>query len=176
MASRHRSRSKKVLLVGDSRIRHMDLDLNAKDPDFAFICKCLPGANIRKATQVIKETILINNTFSLIILAAGINNVTHLIRKPIKLVRNRFLSVTDTVEFLQQSLQEGLKAIRAATQIPIIICLIVGLHLPTYSPENSRACYQQPIIDQAVHQINQLIYSTNCENHVPTPLIESTIH
>lgn len=56
-----------------SRVRHTDLDLNAWDLDFAFICKCLPGSTIKRVIQVFKETILINITFSLIIIFARIN-------------------------------------------------------------------------------------------------------
>lgn len=171
-----RPRSKKILLAGDSRIRHMDLDLNAKDTDFAYICKCLPGANLKKVVQSVTAIIRHNNTFSLIIIFAGINDVTQLIRKPLKFVRSRFLSVEDTVEHLQQSLNEGLNTIKAATQIPVAFCPIIGLSLPVYSPQNSRAIYQQPIVEESVLQVNQYIYSLNVENHVPTPHIESTIH
>lgn len=76
-----RARSKKILVVGDSRLRHMDLDLNAMDSDFAFICKCLPGGNLWRVMQVAKETILHNNTFFLIIIFAGINDITQLVKK-----------------------------------------------------------------------------------------------
>lgn len=154
----------------------MDLDLNARDPDFAFICKCLPGASIQKSVQVAKETVLINNTFSLIIIFAGVNYVTHLIRKPVKLVRTRFLTTEDTVDYLKSNLDEGLAALKAITQIPVAFCPIIGLDLVTYSPQNTRACYQQPIIDQAVLEVNKHIFSINASNHVPTPLIASTIH
>lgn len=131
---------------------------------------------MRKVIQVTKEAILINNTFSLIVIFCGINDVTHLVRKPVKYVKARFLSIDDTVDHLKQRIDEGLISLRAVTQIPVVFSPLVGLDLAAYSPNNSRACYQQPIIDQSVLQINKYIYSVNSENHVPTPLIESTIH
>lgn len=174
MASRHRS--KKVLLVGDSRVRHLDMDLNSRDAGFAFVCKCLPGANFLTVINKTKRTITQNNTFSMIILLAGINDITELIRQPEKLVRIRFPSVSDTLDYLKSQIDEGVDILHTATQIPFTICPIVGIDLKTYSPIYDQASYQQPIIDQAVCCINKHIYATNALHHIPTPLLESTIH
>lgn len=164
------------MLVGDSRVRHLDLDLNGLDADFAYICKCLPGAGIKRVIQSAMDLIKKNNTFSLIIIFAGINDITQLVRKPLKYVRSRFLTSEDTIDHLHQCLSDGLNTIKAATQIPVVFCPIIGINLPIYSPENSRAIYQQPIVEQSVQRVNQFIYSLNVGNHVPTPHIESTIH
>lgn len=174
MENRHRS--KKVLLVGDSRVRHMDIDLNSRDADFAFVCKCLPGAGFLKVTNKAKEIISRNNTFSMIILLAGINNITELVRHPNKLVKIRFPSVSDSLDYLRGQLDEGIAIMQATTQIPFTICPIVGIDLKVYSSNNDQAWYQQPIVNQAVSCINKYIYSTNASRHIPTPLIESTIH
>lgn len=148
----------------------MDLELNAMDPDFVFICKCLPGANLQKVTQVAKEMIAANNTFSLIVIFAGINDVTQLIRKPMKLVRTRFLSVEDTYDHLKKKIIEGLISIQAVTQIPVVFSPVLGLDLAVYSPLNTRACYQQPIIDQSVLQINKYIYIQSTQRIMCLPL------
>lgn len=82
----------------------------------------------------------------------------------------------DTANYLRQIIDEGLISMQAATQIPVAFTPVLGLDLAVYSPSNTRAIYQQPIIDQSVLQINRYIYSVNAANHVPTPLLESTIH
>lgn len=169
-------RSKKILIIGDSRTRNLDVDLNSMDPDFAFVCKCLPGASFLRVAKQTKEYILLNNTFSMIVIFAGINDITQLIREPVKLVRIRHRSVDETCDYLKAQIKEGMDILRASTQIPITICPIVGLDLEVYSPTNTHAWYEQPIIDQAVHAINRHIYSINVSHHIPTPLIESSIH
>lgn len=172
----YKHRSKKILLVGDSRIRHLDMDLNSRDPGFAFVCKCLPGASFMKVVQKAREIITRNNTFSMIILLAGINDVTELIRQPEKMVKIRFTSVSDTLDHLKAQINEGIEALQNTTQIPITVCPLVGIDLKVYSPINDQATYQQPIVDQAVSSINKYIYSVNVSHHIPTPHLESTIH
>lgn len=172
----NKPRSKKVLLIGDSRTRHLDIDLNSRDPAFAFVCKCLPGANFHKTVQRAREIITRNNTFSMIILLAGINDVTELIRQPEKMVKIRFPSVSDTLDYLKDQIDEGIESLQATTQIPFTICPLVGIDLKVYSPSNDRALYQQPIVDQAISAINKYIYSVNVAHHIPTPHLESTIH
>lgn len=169
-------RSKKILLVGDSRIRHLDVDLNSRDPAFAFVCKCLPGACFLKVVQTTREIIIKNNTFSMIILLAGINDVTELIKQPERMVKIRFSSVNDSLDYLRGKIDEGIETLQNTTQIPFTICPLVGIDLKTYSPTNDQALYQQPIVDQAVCAINKYIYSINKLHHIPTPLLESTIH
>lgn len=164
MESRHRS--KKVLPVGDLRVRHLDMDLNSRDAGFAFVCKCLPGATLLTAIKKTKRIIELNNTFSMIILLAGINDVTELIRQPEKMVRIRFPSVTDTLDYLKNQIDEGVVILQTATQIPFTICPIVGIDLKVYSPINDQALYQQPIVDQAVCCINKHIYATNALHHI----------
>lgn len=169
-------RSKKILLVGDSRLRHLDTILNSMDPNFAFISKCLPGARLNRIIANVKETLLENNTFSLIIILGGINDITKIDSRALWLIKTRFDTVTETVTYVNTEIKDGLVTLQASTQIPVVFCPIVGLDLTVYSPTNTEASLQQPIINQAVKQINQFIYAVNTSNHVPTPLLESTIH
>lgn len=176
MSNTRNYRSKKILLIGDSRTRNLDIDLNSMDPDFAFVCKCLPGASLMRVVKQTREYIQFNNNFSLIVILAGINDVTQLIREPVKIVKIRRPSVSETFDYLKQQIDEGIEILKTTTQIPFTFCPIVGIDLQVYSPANESAWYDQPIINQAVLSINKYIYSINVSHHIPTPLIESTIH
>lgn len=176
MSASKKYRSKKILIIGDSRTRNLDIDLNSMDPNFAFVCKCFTGANFIRVAKQTKEYILLNNSFSMIIILSGINDITQLVREPVKLVKIRNMCVAGTYNHLKLQIDEGMDILSASTQIPITICPIVGLDLHVYSPANNQAWYEQPIINQAVLAVNRYIYSVNVSHYIPTPLIESSIH
>lgn len=169
-------RSKKILLVGDSRIRHLDTILNSMDVNFAFISKCFPGTTISRIVKKTVEILNENNTFSLIIIFGGINDITRIANRPLWIIKPRFDTVNDTVSYVKHHFIEGMDTLRLATQIPVVLCPTIGMDLSTYSPNNTDARDQQHIIEQSIQIINRFIYSVNSENHAPTPLIESTIH
>lgn len=154
----------------------MDINLNSMDPNFAFVSSCFPGARLKKLINKAVETLTTNNTFSLIIVFGGINDITRIANRPLWIIRARFDSITETVNYVEQEIREGLEVLRAATQIPVVFCPTIGIELNRYSPNNADALNQQQIIEQSVKYVNRRIYAINSENHTPTPLLESTIH
>lgn len=139
-------RSKKVLLVGDSRLRHLDTLLNSMDPNFAFIGKSFPGARLNRIIVKTIETLLENNTFSLIIILGGINDITKIANRPLWLIKTRYGSIDETVTHVNSEIRSGLEALKV-TQIPVVFCPVVGLNLAVYSPNNPETSEQQSIID-----------------------------
>lgn len=146
------------------------------DSNFAFIGTCLPGATINRIVKKAVKILAENNTFSLVIILGGIDDITKLASRPLWLVKTRFDNITATVDYVGNEIKTGSEILQASTQIPVVFCPVVGLNLSVYSPMNADAENQQVIIDQAVKRINQYIYSLNAEKYIPTPLLESTIH
>lgn len=141
-------RTKKILLVGDSRLKHLDTLLNSMDPNFAFIGKSFSGARLNRIIDKTIEILTENNTFSLIVILGGINDITKIAKRPLWLIKTRYDSVPETVMQVNDAIKHGQEKLKAATQIPSVFCPVVGLKLAVYSPNNAEASSQQLIIDQ----------------------------
>lgn len=86
-----------ILIVGDSRTRNLEAKVNNASLKLRFTVITLPGANLK---SIMLNTLKLSypNTYQLIIIAGGINNLTRLLHNPSQHAVPRSGSVVDLVE------------------------------------------------------------------------------
>lgn len=166
----------KVLIVGDSRVRHLGERLNRTSLNIRFTVRSLPGANLRRIT--LKALIEVSyEDYHLIILMGGINNLTRLFHNPTRHVVPRHYAVDDLVGITTDEMRLALSRIQNITPTPVVMASLVGIRLVSYSPSYSDILYGlQPIIDTAVNRINCLIRGMNRLNNMMTVDLSSHVH
>lgn len=106
----------------------------------------------------------------------GICDITSLSRLPFKRLTPTYSSVSETVENFERIFAVFRESVSLFTKIPIIVLPIVGVHLLRYSNEDASLHPLQPIIDQAIPLINNIVRTVNGRSGLPTPNIADSIH
>lgn len=168
----------RILCIGDSRLRHLQALLNDNKRDILFSCYIYPGATLghllfhmRKLLQSTRSSY-----YDYILIMGGICDITSLSRQPAKRFTPAYSSVFETVDNFERILAVFRESASLFTQIPIIFLPVVGVHLSNYSGGDISLHRMQPIIDQAIPLINNMIRSVNSLHGIPTPNIADSIH
>lgn len=70
-----------------------------------------------------------------------------------------------------------LESSKAVIHVPVILAPTVGINMTAYAGYHNAALFaQQPIVDNAVTQINRFIRETNAQNGLMTPNTSTCIH
>lgn len=168
----------RIMCIGDSRLRHLQPELNTNLRNLHFVCYVFPGATLGHLSYHARQ-ILMNYTptyFDIILLLGGICDITHLSRYPTRRVIPRYDSVALTMENFERLLSLYRELARLFTNVPIIYTPLVGINLMHYSLEDKSVYPLQPIIDESIPLINKMIKQINQWNGLPSPDIAYTIH
>lgn len=167
----------KVLVVGDSRVRFLQEQLNNTTLNLEFVVFVLPGANFQRIVLKTMVEISMDTDYQLIILIGGINNLTRLHFNPARHIRPRYRNMNSMVYNVTNYMRNGVAQIRQITTTPVVIGSLVGVRLLSYSACRRRELlYQQPLIDGAIVRINCLIRGINRLNDIQTLDLLSHVH
>lgn len=167
----------RILIVGDSRVRNLQEELNATSLNLHFVVFTLPGANFYRICLKAKVEISYDDCYDLILLIGGINNLTRINRHPSYHIMPRYRSVTRLVNSTIDQMVQGVLQLQQITSTPITIPSLVGVRLVSYSPHFWRSLYRlQPIIDTAILQVNNRIRGINRLNNMRTIDLSSHVH
>lgn len=171
-------RQYRILCVGDSRLRHLQLELNDNMRNLQFVCYVFPGATLGHLSYHTRQILMSYSPYyyDFIMLTGGICDITDLTRNPSRRVTPRYNSVASTVENFERLLSLYRESTSLFTDIPIIYAPLVGIHLMRYSLDDNSVYNLQPIIDESIPLINKIIKEINRWNGLPCPDFAYTIH
>lgn len=163
-----------ILIIGDSRTRHLSQVLNKTTLNVKFHVRSVSGARMRHITLKAITELAYYNEYHLVILMAGINDVSKLLRHPSRHAVPRFESVYETVMCTMHEMRTAVNKVSRFTTSPVVIASLPGMDLVKYSPWLHRKLYPlQPILDDAIIQINHQIRGLNRFGGMLTPDLSS---
>lgn len=166
-----------ILIIGDSRLRHIKENLNNISFKFNFTVISLPGANLHQITLKVLTSLSYTNNFKLVIISGGINNMTKLVHIPTRHALPRYGSVNIMTESVLSEIRRAVYKIKKITDIPIVVATFPGIDLVSYSPEYTDLLSPlQEVIDQAVVDINKRIRGINRLNETQTLNLAYPVH
>lgn len=172
--SRH---SHKILIVGDSRLRNLSFLLNSTSLNFFFEVICLPGARIEEIGLKIMTSISYNDSFDMVLLIGGINDITRLKFRPSRHATLRYSTSSETCDKIMARLYETRDKLANILDIPVYIATIPGMNLISYSPSIwYRLLPLQGILDTAMFEINRRIRGLNRKYEQRTLNLAYPIH
>lgn len=120
-----------ILTVGDSRTRDLENKLDYASLNMSmnlrFTVITLPGANLNLIMLKVLTALSYPNTYQLILIAGGINNMTRLLHVPSRHAVPRFRSVTDLIENTSSAMRVALVKITAITDKPVVLASLPGM-------------------------------------------------
>lgn len=167
----------RVLIVGDSRMRHMEAFLNNTTLNIQYTVIMLPGANLHRIATTTADILDNNFSYHLAILAGGINDLSMIRHIPSRHARPRFNQVDTLVNHTAEEMRRCIEYVRAHSYMPIALATLSGLCLSQYSPLLYDFLYTyQPIVDQAIPQINHRVRGINRMNNLRSPDLSSAVN
>lgn len=82
----------------------------------------------------------------------------------------------EMVENFERILSIFRESVKLFTDTPIIFLPVIGVHLSRYSNEDVSLYPLQPLIDQSIPLINNVVRTVNSLSGLPTPNIADSIH
>lgn len=166
-----------ILIVGDSRTRGLEDRLNRTSSNLRFTVFTLPGANLKTIMLKILATLSYDNSYHLVFVVGGINNMTRLLHNPSRHAVPRFRSVTDLVENTLSAMRTALDKITAITEIPVVLASLPGMDLSAYSPDyRDLLTPLQATLDTAITMINLRVRGMNRLNNAQTLNLAYPVH
>lgn len=163
-----------ILVVGDSRARQLSQVLNNTSLNMVFNVKTVPGARMKGIALKTITELAYNNRYHLIILIAGINDVSRLLRHPSWHAVPRFGSVNEIVSHTLHEMRAAMCKIYRFASSPVVLASLPGMDLVKYSPWLYSKLYPlQPVLDEAIVQINYQIRGLNRCRGMTTPDLSS---
>lgn len=168
----------RVLLLSDSRGRGLEQLLCNNHWNIRFRVEVEPGATLNKMMD--KLLIMYRDSaqeHNLIIIFAGICNVTRLVYEPAKMAVPRFDTVEKIVSEFRNECSRLLEIFGEVSRVPVILSPTVGIDMMAYASCHDETLYaRQPTVDNAIILINRYIRETNSKNGLLTPNTSSCIH
>lgn len=166
-----------VLIVGDSRMRHLQSYLNDTSFNIYFTVVTLPGATLRRIMHEAIEIVRCSRPYQLIIIAGGINDLTVLHRHPTRHVFPRTRVVPNLINHILHEMHYCIDGISHHTNTPVALAMLSGINLAAYSPRYFDLMYiLQPYIDRAIVEINHRVRGINRMNNLHSPDLSSAVH
>lgn len=168
----------KILFIADSRGRGLENHLADHLTDSFAV---LPHGGATLTDSVKKSTeYLCNDDWTQAYLLAGLCSITYK-DKISKIVSLRNVNPSTAVSSYRLEITECFDIIKASTKTvcpKIILAPITGMELGTYNKRtaNVHDIAQQPILNETVQKINQLICEVNSSNQVVTPWTARAVH
>lgn len=153
------------------------MKLNMTSLNLCFTVVSLPGANLNTITLRTLTLLSYANTYQLIIVVGGINNMTRLLYNPTRHAVPRHGSPDTLTENTLTAMRASIEQIRAATSMPVALATLPGIHFATYSPEyHDLLSPLQSSFDNVIVEVNHRIRGLNRLNNLPTPNLAYPIH
>lgn len=166
-----------ILIVGDSRTRGLEDRLNLTSSYLHFTVITLPGANLNSIMLKILASLSYTNSYQMVIVVGGINNMTRLLHNPSRHAVPRFREVTDLVENTLSAMRVALSKIIAITEKPVVLASLPGMDLSAYSPNyRDLLAPLQASLDNAITMINLRIRGMNRLNNLQTLNLAYPVH
>lgn len=151
-----------VLLAGDSRVKYLENILSRNSLNLKIRVECLPGARLERIMMRILSCIAHYDNYNLVIIAGGINDLTCLKFNPCRHATLRHLNAVRMCDAFMSRLRSIYSRIERITATPIVISTLPGMDLSEYAPGLwHQLILQQPILDQAIVEINRQIRGLN---------------
>lgn len=167
----------RVLIVGDSRTRHLEGFLNNTTLNIRYTVITVPGATLHKLATVTVNTLSQNFSYHLIIIAGGINDLSMLRYIPSKHARPRFNSVETLVNHTVGQMRRCIDYVSDYLYMPVALAALSGMNLSQYSPQLHDFLYTyQPIVDRAIVEINHRVRGKNRMNSLRSPDLSSAVN
>lgn len=166
-----------ILVIGDSRAKLLEPELNKTSLNLSFTVKVLPGAGLHRITLKALTSLSYDNAFDLLILAGGINDLTKLVHLPTRHALPRYNSANNLAEAVLFEMRKSINKISKITSIPLVLATLPGMDLVKYSPDyNELLAPFQPALDEAVTTINKQIRGINRLNGIHTLNLAYPVH
>lgn len=166
-----------ILIVGDSRTRGLEYSLNSTSLNLRFTVFTLPGASLNTIMLKALTSLSYSNTYQLVLLIGGINNMTRLLYNPTRHAVPRFRSTVDLVEHTLSAMRITIDKISAITNMPVVLASLPGMDLAAYSPDYRDLLLPlQDSIDNAITEINLRIRGINRLNNLQTLNLAYPVH
>lgn len=167
----------KVLIVGDSRMRHLEAFLSNTTLNIQYKVITLPGATLRRISAAAIDELNADYSYHLTIIAGGINDLTMIRNIPQRHARPRWNSVTTLVRRTVREMRLCIENVYNHSYMPVALATISGMSLAEYSPGLRHFLYTyQPYIDQAIIQINHQVRGINRLNSLRSPDLSSAVN
>lgn len=171
------SNSYNILIIGDSRAKLLEHELNKSTFNFLFVVKVLPDAGLHRITLKALTSLSYDNSYDMLILAGGINDLTKLAYLPTRHALPRSNSADDLAETALFEMRKSINKITKITSIPVVLATLPGMDLVRYSPDYSELLAPfQPALDEAITIINKQIRDINRLNGTFTLNLAYPIH
>lgn len=166
-----------VLLIGDSRVKGLEVKLNTTSLNLCFTVVSLSGANLSTITAKAQTILAHPNQFQLILIAGGINNMTRLLHNPSRHAVPRHGSSEALTENTLAAMRLTVETIKSITPMPVVLATLPGINLAAYSPEyHDLLIPLQPQFDDAVMDVNHRIRGINRLNNLHTLNLAYPVH
>lgn len=151
-----------VLVVGDSRLRHLESHLNSTSLNIQFTVKSTPGARMANITLSTLAALSYSDVYQLVIVSGGINDMSKLVYLPTKHALPRYGNSVELVENSLNAFRVSMDKIRATFDTPAILATVPGMNFATYSPEYADILTPiQGSFNRSVVEINSRIRGIN---------------
>lgn len=122
----------------------------------------LPGARSSNIALTTMAALSYAETYHLVIVAGGINDMSKLVYHPSKHALPRFGNPLELIDQTMMALRTTLSKIRAIADIPVILATFPGMDLASYSPAYADLLRPlQPSFNKAVIEVNNQIHGIN---------------
>lgn len=149
-----------VLIVGDSRTRHLEVFLNNNTMNIRYTVITIPGASLHRIGTIAVNVLHERNFFHLTIIAGGTNDLSMLRYIPMRHARPRFNDVDTLVAHTTGEMRRCINYVSRHSYTPVALATLSGINLSQYVPQLHDFLFTyQPIIDQAIIEINRQILS-----------------
>lgn len=173
------TRGFRVLCIGDSRLRHIQILLNDNHRDIRYYCFVYQGATLGKLAYELRVILSLvdDSYYDLVVIVGGICDLTRYQKSPtrwISLVYPTIEGIVDNFERLYSLCRE---TINLFTHVPILFSTVSGVHMNRYIGSNSTSLYyEQPNLDTAIPLINKIIKESSRIRGLPTIDLAQYIH
>lgn len=173
------SRPFRVICVGDSRLRHIQLLLNNNHRNIQFVCFVFPGATLGRLayeTRIILSY-AVEDYYDYIAIAGGICDLTIFQKNPTRWIMPAYPTVASLVDNFERLFSLCKTTIGFFAKCPVIFATVSGIHLNWYANSASPdlSC-KQPTLDTAIPLINVIIKESARLNALPVLDLAKYIH
>lgn len=173
------TRAFRVLCVGDSRLRHIQLLLNGNCRDIQYCCFVFPGATLGKLAYELRIILSFvdNHYYDLVLIVGGICDLTRYQKTPTRWISLAYPSIQGIVDNFERLYVLCRNTIGLFTHTPILFSTIPGIHMNRYIGSDSMNLYQeQPKLDTAIPLINIIIKESSKLHGLPVADLAKFIH
>lgn len=166
-----------VLIVGDSRLRHLESRLNGTTLNIHFTVKMHPGARMANIALSAMTALSYSDTYHLVVIIGGINDLSKLVYTPTKHALPRYGNSHDLTNRTIDLFRESMSKIRRITEVPVVLSTLAGMDLAKYSPGYASLLHPlQRDFNKVLLEINNQIRGINRLENLDTINLAYPVH